>query len=124
MIEAKGYKAFRGTMRINWDGKPHEEIYGDWIYTKDGPFGFWHNKELSYPASVCEVLEEGGYWEPDPYHLTKADRIRAMSDEELANFLTIESFACNRYKTCEKCPRYIANCCLPLDEWLQQPAEE
>lgn len=68
LIEAKGYKAFRGTMRIKWDGEPPEEIYGDWIFTKNGPLGFWHHEELSYPASVCEVVEVGGHWEPDPYH--------------------------------------------------------
>ena len=53
VITAKGYKAFRGTMRIRWDGKPHEEIYGDWIYAHD----FWHHEKYSYPAELCEIVE-------------------------------------------------------------------
>ena len=53
VITARGYKAFRGTMRIRWDGKPHEEIYGDWIYSPDG---FWFFGEYIYPASLCEIV--------------------------------------------------------------------
>lgn len=57
---------------------------------------------------------------------TNADRIRAMSDEELANFLTIfandegEDFFCDNPKrrvACRECKRCIM-------EWLKQPAEE
>lgn len=65
MLEAKGYKAFRGTMRILWTGKPMEEIFGDWIYT---PNGFWYCGEYAYPKELCDIVEEGGHWEPDPYH--------------------------------------------------------
>lgn len=54
---------------------------------------------------------------------TNADRIRAMSDEELADFLSKEIWRCDCYKVCKECPRWIGNCCLPLDEWLQQPTE-
>lgn len=56
-------------------------------------------------------------------HFTNADRIRAMSDEELADFLTKENWICDKYAVCKKCPRYIADCCLPIGEWLQAPAE-
>ena len=55
--------------------------------------------------------------------MTNEDRLRAMSDEELADFLRKESWKCDNYKVCRECPRYIGDCCLPLDEWLQQPAE-
>lgn len=54
---------------------------------------------------------------------TNADRIRAMTDEELTDFLRKESWKCDNYKVCRECPRYIGDCCLPLDEWLQQSAE-
>ena len=54
MIEAKGYKAFRGTMRILWTGKEMEEINGDWICT---PNGFWHCGEHTYPTELCEIVE-------------------------------------------------------------------
>ena len=54
---------------------------------------------------------------------TNADRIRAMTDEELADFLTEEKWKCDNYRVCKECPRYIGECCLPLDELLKQPAE-
>jgi len=56
--------------------------------------------------------------------MTNADRIWAMSVEELADFLTEEKWRCDNYRVCRECPRYIGDCCLPLGEWLQQPVEE
>ena len=55
---------------------------------------------------------------------TNADRIRAMSDEEWVDFLTEEKWKCDNYRVCKECPRYIGDCCLPLDEWLKQPKED
>lgn len=55
---------------------------------------------------------------------TQADRIRAMSDEELADFLAEEKWKCVSYRVCKECSRYIGDCCQTLDEWLKQPAEE
>lgn len=52
VITVKGYKGFRGIMEIRWSAKPHEEIYGDWIYT---PNHFWHCGERTYPAELCTV---------------------------------------------------------------------
>ena len=54
---------------------------------------------------------------------TNADRIRAMSDEELAKFIGEEGFHC---EICSKevnseCDLRCSTYCL---EWLQQPAEE
>ena len=55
--------------------------------------------------------------------VTKADRIRAMSDEELAEFIGHNSLCdriqgdgnwCEEHAVCENC----------LTEWLQQPAKE
>lgn len=56
-----------------------------------------------------------------PYHMTNADRIRAMTDEELATFIYTATRACNEYE-CEKCPIGDENC-PELDKWLKQPAE-
>ena len=53
---------------------------------------------------------------------TNADRIRAMSDDELAEFL-------GEYKFCDICVEGCADCTYHGDcdkrllEWLQQPAE-
>lgn len=56
---------------------------------------------------------------------TNADRIRAMSDEELAKFISIQSDDC----LCAGNPKCDYHCgsdsCLKvLLDWLQQPAEE
>ena len=64
--------------------------------------------------------------------VTNADRIRAMSDEELANVfwdIGLEIWNCNEYNghnvtmlpECEKCD---GNCALAILKWLKQPAEE
>ena len=74
----------------------------------------------------CEVWHNCGEDCPgwDRKVVTNADRIRAMTDEELAKFIPDWSYtnackcgekpyvACNN--ECEKC----------VSEWLQQPAEE
>ena len=65
--------------------------------------------------------------------LSNADRIRAMSDEELAVFLddlTCLCVDCNDHDGVnENCPIYKQGCgryCEPKDlmDWLQHPAEE
>ena len=51
--------------------------------------------------------------------MTNAQKIRAMSDEELAEFL-------DRIHSYSRCRRW-GNDCFPhwdVEEWLQQPAEE
>lgn len=63
---------------------------------------------------------------------TNADRIRAMRDEELANFLhnVVRKFMCKYCKEYErvKTAKGHANCNGECDkaylEWLKQPAEE
>ena len=56
---------------------------------------------------------------------TNADRIRAMSDEELAEFLDGKEWDCSTYKLCDQCPLYDKEkVCLSTEEWLQQPAED
>lgn len=55
---------------------------------------------------------------------TNADRIRNMSDEELAEFLYKFSDKCiySEYGSCTYCPRFIGSC--DIGTWLQQEAEE
>lgn len=55
---------------------------------------------------------------------TNADRIRAMSDEELARFLAENEWECETYNDCAKCPRMTYDGCVSLSKWLKQPAEE
>lgn len=55
---------------------------------------------------------------------TNADRIRAMSDEELARFLAENEWECETYNDCSKCPRMTDDGCISLSKWLKQPAEE
>lgn len=54
---------------------------------------------------------------------TNADRIRAMSDEELARFLAENEWECETYNDCAKCPRMTDDGCVSLSKWLKQPAE-
>ena len=56
--------------------------------------------------------------------ITNADRIRAMSDEELCDFLHKKTWLCESHHLCVDCPKYhIEKGCLSTDEWLKQPAE-
>ena len=54
---------------------------------------------------------------------TNADRIRAMSDEELARFLAENEWECETYNDCAKCPRMTDDGCVSLLKWLKQPVE-
>ena len=58
--------------------------------------------------------------------MTNADRIRAMSDEELADqfvFMSTICESCVKRKNCEEVPGY-KYCMEGILDWLQQPAEE
>lgn len=53
--------------------------------------------------------------------MTNADRIRAMSDVELAVFLSDDDRVCPpKHPNCHK---YVNNCAGCYLEWLQQPAD-
>ena len=55
---------------------------------------------------------------------TNADRIRAMSDEELRDFLHSKIWLCSSHKLCDSCPLYDEDLgCMTTLEWLKQPAE-
>lgn len=58
-----------------------------------------------------------------PENPTNADRIRAMSDEELEKF--INHFNICDLRTNEECKMSYCACCeVCVMEWLQRPAEE
>ena len=57
--------------------------------------------------------------------MTNGDKIRAMSDEELADFLGGIADNCN-YITCDNCPMYDACVDVPISmqKWLKQEVNE
>ena len=75
-----------------------------------------------YDDGKCHYKGECGHKAP----LTNADRIRAMSDEELAEQFVFMSTICEfcvKRKNCEEVPGY-KYCMEGILDWLQQPAEE
>ena len=86
----------------------------------------------NYRCDWCEKVVDS----PDPnmprtcqyfWERTNADRIRAMSDEELAQMLN-KAIVCHTLRSlgyCHKCPLFGANPCDTegLLEWIKQPAE-
>lgn len=78
----------------------------------------------------CKVKEYGGVCQltntAQPiteYRMTNADRIRAMSDAQLVQMLTIGrgGFSCSKCAESEDCVQNCEGNCL---KWLRQPAEE
>lgn len=58
MIKVEGYKAFKGVMKItpkNEKFSPFEKD-GDWLYKPE--YDCWYCGGSSYPASICEVVED------------------------------------------------------------------
>jgi hypothetical protein len=88
-----------------------------------------HQEMMFRPFGVCNrganLLEAAQNYEAKkcPYKKTNADRIRAMSDEELSKMLTVGAggFDCGECRsekaTCE------GGCVERCLEWLQQPAK-
>lgn len=84
--------------------------------------------QYPYDEKACAILETCPYATLIPY--TNADRIRAMSDEELAIWLAEWSFCADACPASTNeveeaigyhCP---SNCKEQALTWLQQPAEE
>ena len=87
-----------------------------------------HQEMMFRPMWVCNrganLVEAVQNYEAEkcPFKKTNADRIRAMSDEELAELLADDDRACPpKHRNCRK---YIDRCDGCWLEWLQQPAEE
>ena len=73
---------------------------------------------VTYRGSACSALRSTYGIDTDPEIITNADRIRAMSDEELLDFMkksVANAYMCKIMRTE---PMFLT-----LD-WLQQPAEE
>lgn len=116
----------------------HEDL-PDAIYAKwcDRDTNYAWSYKTSIPHETFRIYEDGDYWcigivcdinKPKP---TNADRIRAMSDEELAKILIQEQ----QYGVCHipffRCPRgkdfgedQYEDALQYTLEWLQQPAKE
>ena len=78
---------------------------------------FWEALDMAVKALEDVHDKDVGKNEP----LTNAQKIRAMSDEELAELIDRETDSCAPTRDCEKMSRDCKACWL---EWLQQPAEE
>jgi hypothetical protein len=81
--------------------------------------GYEHNVDFD-PKDGCP----GWGFKSNTAADTNADRIRAMSDEELAKFLEEASWICAN-QVCRKCPLSTGTeICKSVKEWLKQPVEE
>lgn len=92
----------------------------------------WTDETTTCPKECegCQIIDgKPTNYKPKP--MTNADRIRAMTDEELANCLYEIGFDChlcseherlsdNPFLRYEKCDEKCTEHCL---KWLQQPAE-
>ena len=81
---------------------------------------------VTYRGPFCAVLRRTYGLDDDPEIVTNADRIRAMSDDELAELF--HGF-CDNGERCVYCPLYEKSCAgVHSDvpkwlEWLQLPVE-
>lgn len=59
VIYVEGYKAFRGTMKIQpkTEAVPAFELSGDWLYKPET--GCWYVQRSSFPEDVCTIVEVG-----------------------------------------------------------------
>lgn len=71
-------------------------------------------------GDILETLELFRGLAPEPQ--TNADRIRAMSDEELAKWFLSAGICIRDFEDCSKCDGVSCRQCRM--NWLKQPAEE
>ena len=87
---------------------------------------------VTYRGSACAALRGTYGIDSDPEIVTNADRIRAMSDEELASEMNQRSISTVCDIVCQGDCKAIATlnktcgdvCKEIIMKWLQQPAEE
>ena len=86
--------------------------------------GAWTGSESVLPEVClnCNFRSDGSPSEWKPKVATNAYRIRAMSDEELCEFLSQYVFHKMCDEGCDACT-YSGDCDKRLLEWLKQPAE-
>ena len=95
-------------------------VCGDaWIYVSDGSYTSGY-ESFGYKVECrCKGSFMAMSWKP-----TNADRIRSMSNEELALWI------CGVYDIEEENGKFINGAIIPgytpndIEEWLQKPAEE
>ena len=71
----------------------------------------------------CLQFKDRTKWAEKKDPVTNAERIRAMSDEELCKFLGEYKFCDICEEGCDSCT-YNGDCDKRLLEWLKQPADE
>lgn len=86
----------------------------------DYPLDHCSERCVFYDGSGSEYIEQ----EPKPAKVqTNADRIRSMSDEELAEFLNTVNVCDTR--TSEECRiNFCASCGACVLDWLRQPVDQ
>ena len=72
--------------------------------------------------TVDFAVDDGVCFAFDGKPMTNADRIRAMTDEELVGLLF--SFRIDAYGAADGAPCILPNTMAKIGEWLQQPCEE
>lgn len=83
----------------------------------------WKPGDTSVPDEcICCTVINGKPTNFKPKPKTNADRIRAMTDEELCEFLSKCEFCDICPEGCDNCT-YHGDCDKRLLDWLQQPAE-
>ena len=89
--------------------------------SKDYPCVYWNDGKCKKFSD--DDITSWCVWNPcDSQTPSNADRIRSMSDEELADLINREiSYCAPTSGDCEKTSNDCKACWL---EWLQQPAEE
>ena len=108
VIQAEDGMFFCG-MRY-WDKQLRKaKIYHSLTYAKD--------VVDAYEECNCKIVEVSLTIVPEAK--TNADRIRAMSDEELAQFLNTRGCPSENHSNC-----FEMSCKHCWEKWLKQPAEE
>lgn len=86
---------------------------------------------VTYRGSACAALRSTYGADTDPEIITNADRIRAMSDDELAELFYViadknESCVriCNNFERCKRNNAPEPVCQNHYLDWLRQPAKE
>lgn len=86
---------------------------------------------VTYRGSACAALRGTYGLDSDPEIITNADRIRAMSNEEMAGFIKALMFsdfkpACKKstFFSAEHKPECDEDCVSCIMDWLRQPVEE
>lgn len=75
-----------------------------------------------YRDALTTAIDALNYQLRHEHPLTNADRIRVMSDEELAALFGADDRACPPRTA--HCPKHVKNCDGCWLEWLQQPVKE